>query len=109
LNKPTESETNMSTKDNIVTLNTPITRGEQKIEKITMRKPMSGELRGANLTDLLQMDVNALHKVLPRITDPMLTEAEVAALDPADLVQCGAMVMGFLLSKGKTSTEFPQE
>lgn len=83
----------------VVTLDTPIQRGEQSIEKITIRKPMSGELRGASLIDLMNMDVMALRKVLPRITDPTLTDMDVARMDPADLVQCGVAVTSFLLTK----------
>lgn len=45
------------------------------------------------------MDVAALTKVLPRITDPALTEADVRDMDPADLVQLGGVVAGFLLPK----------
>lgn len=87
------------TTDNSVTLDTPIKRGETEITSIELRKPASGELRGLNLTDLLQMDVNALHRVLPRISMPSITEAEAAALDPADLLQLGSRVAGFLLPK----------
>jgi hypothetical protein len=84
---------------NPVTLETPITRGETEIKEVTLRKPGSGELRGINLTDLLQMNVNALHKVLPRISSPSLTEADVAKLDPADLTDMASEVAGFLLKK----------
>ena len=87
------------TKPNTITLDQPIKRGESEITAIELRKPMSGELRGLNLTDLLQMDVTALQRVLPRISSPTLTEAEVAALDPADLLQLGSTVAGFLLPK----------
>jgi hypothetical protein len=97
------------TTENSITLDTPIKRGSDSITSIELRKPNAGELRGLNLTDLLQMDVTALQRVLPRISTPTLTEAEVSAMDVADLVQCGATVMGFLLSKGKTPTEFPQK
>ena len=83
--------------DNTITLDTPIKRGEHTIDTITLRKPNSGELRGLNLADLLQMDVILLHRVLPRISSPMLTEADVAAMDPKDLLSCGAKVAGFLL------------
>ena len=82
-----------------ITLEQPIQRGESTIDTVELRKPVSGELRGANLTDLIQMDVTALHKVLPRITVPPLTEHEVAQLDPADLLQFGTMVAVFLLPK----------
>lgn len=83
----------------IISLETPITRGELTLSTITLRKPKAGALRGTNLTDLLQMDVTALTKVIPRISDPVLTEADVTNLDPADLTQIGMAVSGFLLPR----------
>ncbi|MDO8591497.1 MAG: phage tail assembly protein [bacterium] len=92
--------------ENTVTLDTPIKRGEQIIEKITLRKPTSGELRGTSLADLCNLDVDALQKVLPRIASPMLTEQDVARLDPADLVQLGGKFASFFLPKAlQASTE----
>ncbi|EMO9523733.1 phage tail assembly protein [Pseudomonas aeruginosa] len=86
--------------DNEVELDEPIKRGESSvIQFVTVRKPSSGELRGTNLQDLLALDVGALIKVLPRITTPIIHEQEVARLDPADLLQLGSKVSGFLLSK----------
>ena len=82
-----------------VPLDTPIKRGEQVINALELRKPASGELRGVSLTQLLQMDVDALVTVLPRITTPTLTAADVRGMDPADLVQVGGEVAGFLLQK----------
>lgn len=82
-----------------ITLDTPIKRGDNDIAAITLRKPAAGELRGVTLTDLLQMDVAALTKVVPRISEPALTEIEVSRMDPADLVQIGGAVAGFLLPK----------
>ncbi len=82
-----------------VELDTPITRGKTTVTEIQVRKPRSGALRGVSLTDLLQMQVAALTTVLPRITEPALTEAEVRDLDPADLVQLGGTVAGFLVPR----------
>lgn len=82
-----------------ITFDTPIVRGTQSIEAVTLRKPTAGELRGCNLTDLLHMDVMALQTVLPRITTPSLTKVDVAGMDPADLLQMGTEVAGFLLPK----------
>ena len=92
-----------------ITLDTPITRGETKITEITLRKPTAGELRGCNLTDLLQMDVAALQRVLPRITSPALTEQDVSRMDPADMLQLGTEVSGFLLPKGMKPEAFQAE
>jgi hypothetical protein len=93
--------------DKGITLDTPIRRGETEITEVAIRKPGAGELRGVTLTDLLQMDVSALIRVLPRITSPTLTEAEVAALDPADLTQMGSAVAGFLLPRAALAAVSP--
>lgn len=92
---------------NTITLDTPIRRGDTTIERITLRKPKSGELRGISLTDLLQMDVNALCTVLPRISAPMILKQEVGDMDPADLVQIGTMVSGFLLPRAALAAVSP--
>ena len=92
-----------------IELDTLITRGETKITHISLRKPASGELRGVNLADLLQMDVGALEKVLPRISNPTLTTHEVQNLDPADLFQLGSAVSGFLLPKALKPTVYQNE
>lgn len=92
-----------------ITLDTPIKRGEQDIAVIMVRKPGSGELRGVSLMDLMRMDVTALHTVLPRITAPTLTTADVSKLDPADLVKLASEVTGFLLPKEAKEDGYPSE
>lgn len=92
-----------------IPLDQAIARGEQTIDTITLRKPAAGELRGVALTDLLQLDVAALQKVLPRISMPTITEQDVARMDPADLVQMGTAVAGFLLPKSAREEQSPAE
>ncbi len=82
-----------------IALDFPIKRGATEITHVQLRKPMAGELRGVKLTELLQMDVGALQAVLPRITLPTLTTAEVQQLDPADLTELGTQVVGFFMRK----------
>ncbi|TNI89017.1 phage tail assembly protein [Aeromonas sobria] len=82
-----------------VTLDQVIQRGDTTITEIQLRKPKAGEMRGLNMADVLQMDVNALTKLLPRITTPILTEVEIGNMDPADLLQLGSEVAGFLMRK----------
>lgn len=84
-----------------VALETPIVRGEQTITHVELRKPKAGELRGVALTDLLRLDVAALQLVLPRVSNPTLTSADVAALEPHDLMQLGTEVLGFFMSKAE--------
>lgn len=83
----------------LIELDEPIKRGTTEITEVTLRKPVSGELRGVSLMDLANMDVLALRKVLPRISSPSLTDVEVGRMDPADLMQCGVAVASFLLTK----------
>lgn len=83
-----------------IPLDVPLKRGNQTIGTITVRKPNPGAMRGLNLVDISMMNVSALQKLLPRITDPALTEAEISRnLDPADLTSIGVEVVGFLLKK----------
>ncbi len=83
----------------VIQLDTPLVRGEQTIQEITLRKPKTGELRGTSLSALVSLEVDALQRVLPRLTMPALTEIDVANLDPADLVQLGGAFASFLLPK----------
>ena len=71
-------------------------RGEQVIEQVTLMKPNAGTLRGVSLAAVANSEVDALIKVLPRMTAPMLTEQEVAALELPDLVALAGKVVGFL-------------
>lgn len=91
-----------------VTLDAPIVRGETTIEELKLRKPRSGELRGLSLVDLGQLKVDSLTKLLPRISIPTLTEAEVSNMEPADLLACGAEIGSFLLQKSQRAAVLDQ-
>ena len=84
-------------------LDTPIVRDGQTIERIELRKPAAGELRGIVLLALLQMDVDAIASLLPRISTPMVTKPEALAMDPADLLAVGVEVAGFLQQKAAST------
>lgn len=71
------------------------------VAKVTVTKPNAGQLRGTKLTDLLQMDVTAMITLLPRITEPALLPAEVAAMDPADFTALSTEVVTFLAGKSR--------
>ena len=81
-----------------INLTQPIKRGDTTIDCVTLRKPEVGSLRGLKMTDILQMDVNAMSALLPRISDPALLPAEISAMDPADFMTLAARVVGFFLS-----------
>ncbi|MBF9049876.1 phage tail assembly protein [Roseobacter sp. HKCCD9010] len=86
----------MTKKKHDVTLSAAVKIDGKDVTGIDLRKPQTGELRGLKMTDVLQMDTDAMIKLLPRITQPPLTSAQVAALDPADFVAlCGKTVLFF--------------
>lgn len=83
-----------------VTLDKPIVRGEQTITSVQLRRPKAGELRGINLAALIrEMDYGALEVLLPRVTLPTLTRADIANLDPADLTSLASEVILFFVSR----------
>ncbi|MCA3995649.1 phage tail assembly protein [Serratia marcescens] len=83
-------------KENIVTLDTPIQRGETTIADVQVIKPNAGALRGVGLAAIANADVDALLVVLPRVTVPNLTKEECARLELPDLVALAGKVVGFL-------------
>jgi hypothetical protein len=79
-----------------VILETPILRGETKIEKITIRKPAPGEMRGLRLSELMNSDVSALITIIPRVSDPALIEQEIEVMEVDDFTALGNAVVDFL-------------
>ncbi len=51
------------------------------------------------LQAIMDMDVNAMMTVIPRISSPALTAQEIAEMDPADLTAMSVEVVTFLLKK----------
>ncbi|WP_429927043.1 phage tail assembly protein [Achromobacter xylosoxidans] len=84
-----------------VDLDEPIKRASGDIARLLIRKPKAGALRGVTLMALVQVDVQALTTVLPRVCEPILTPAEIRDLDPADLLNVGATVASFFMSKAE--------
>lgn len=84
-------------KFNVITLDVPIVRGNTSITEVTVNKPTAGALRGAKLQALLDTDVDALIRVLPRITTPNLTVPEISNLDPADIYALSQALALFFL------------
>ena len=81
-----------------VTLSAPIVRGDTSIETLSLRKPRAGDLRGLSLNEVLQSDVSSLIRLVPRISDPSLTELEVENLEADDLAEVGGTIFGFFMS-----------
>lgn len=82
-----------------VTLDNPLKRGGQEITKVTLRKPMGGDLQGTNIGDLYNMNVVAMSKVIPRISEPMIHAPEFMAMDGEDIAALSGQVVSFLLTR----------
>lgn len=76
----------------------PIKRGETVISDVSLRMPDTGALRGLKLTNVLQMDVNTMQVLLPRVSEPALLPDEVAGLGPADLLVLSSEIVGFFMN-----------
>ena len=77
-----------------VELKAPITRGKKTLDKVALREPRAGELRGLELMSVVRMDVNSLRILLPRISE--LNDHEVDQLHPADLTKLASEITVFL-------------
>ena len=85
----------MTTTNKPVPLIEAIKRGETTIEKFDLRKPMAGDLRGLQIATLQMGDVNAIIKLVPRISLPRIEEHEVAAMGSEDIAEVGEIISGF--------------
>ncbi|MCW7550859.1 phage tail assembly protein [Photorhabdus sp. APURE] len=86
-----------------IVLEEPLVRGNSDITEVVVRKPNSGALRGARLQALLEMDVDSMVLVLPRITAPALTKSDLLTMSPGDLINLSVEVVNFLLPKSVKS------
>ena len=80
-------------------LEQPLQSGGTTITHVIVRKPNVKALSGVSLQAIYQHDVNALIKVLPRVTTPPLTAQQVMDLDPVDFANLGGHLVTFLYPK----------
>lgn len=92
-------------KTKTIILNKPVPRGETAIGSVSLREPSAGDMRGLNLSEVLQMNVGAMTRLIPRISEPGLAPDEVAALPGGDLVALSLAVVGFFFSEDQMAAE----
>lgn len=81
-----------------IKLANPIVRGETQIDTLTLRKPKAGELRGLTLQDVIGTDITALLRLIPRVSNPPLTQDETDNLEAEDLSEIGGAIRGFFMT-----------
>ncbi|MCK3655819.1 hypothetical protein A4G19_08630 [Pasteurellaceae bacterium Macca] len=89
----------------VVTLSTPVIRGEQQISEITLNKPNVLALKGLNLLSVMQLDVNSALELLPRITQPTLTKADLIAMEVDDFTALVSETTAFFVKAEATATD----
>nr|DAN41982.1 MAG TPA: tail assembly chaperone [Caudoviricetes sp.] len=92
----------------IITLSAPILRGDKQISEITVNKPTVPALKGLKMFDVLQMDVDALQVLLPRVTQPVLHKSDFATMEVVDFTELSAVAVGFL-GKNSETAELTEE
>lgn len=78
-----------------IKLNDPIEVDGQTIDEITLAEPKAGQLRGLNMQRVLGMDVGELMKLIPRISTPSLTPAQVEELSMPDFSEIAGQIFVF--------------
>ena len=82
-----------------VDLDTALKRGDQVFHAVVLRKPKGGALRGAKVVDLLNLDLVAASKVVPRISSPVITAQEFLDMEGEDCTAIAGEIAAFLLQK----------
>ncbi len=90
-----------------VELTTPIMRGDQVIEKITIQEPSSGAMRGLAISDILRMDEDAVRDLLPRVSN--IQAPEFNTLGAYDRFSICKTVISFFTKPPMKSVVFTQE
>ncbi|MDB6374521.1 phage tail assembly protein [Photorhabdus bodei] len=95
-----------------ITLSEPLERHNgEKITEVIITDTMKqvGALRGLKLYDVMTSDVNSLITLLPRVTQPRLTEAEINSMGIQDFTQLASGVADFLAPSSEVDTTQAQD
>lgn len=93
-----------SKENTTVTLAVPIEKeGEETIKSVALREPKSGEMRGLSFTKIMEMDVETMMTLIPRISS--LTERDMINLKPINYAPLFTGVAGFFVDLDSPQTE----
>ena len=82
-----------------IRLNRPLAGADgSPLDTVDLARPTVAALKGLQLAMVQVQDVAQLVRLLPRITTPALTPAQVEALDPADFATLANQVSLFFVS-----------
>lgn len=74
----------------------PLVSGDETIKNVELRKPKAGELRGLQLASVLQLDVDTINTLVPRLCS--LTERDMQNLEIEDYTEISTGLLGFFMN-----------
>ena len=95
-----ENEVDALINSNIVTLDSPIKRGEHEIEALTIVAPRIEVMRKFSMLDLIRMETNTILNILPFVTKERLQKHEIEQIGMPDLLEIGVKIAAFFQKKG---------
>lgn len=90
-------------KTETVELSEKIKIGGEIFSSIILKEPKAAEFGNLNLLDVLQLNVQAISTLAPRISD--LTPTHMANMGAADLMAIGGAINNFLVDTKKSPKE----
>ncbi len=69
--------------------------GADDITQVELREPFAGEMRGLSFTNIMQLDVETMTLLIPRISE--LTERQMINLKPVNMTPLFTAVVGFFV------------
>ena len=84
-------------KSSKVTFKDPIPYGDNPLKEITLRPPTAGDLRGVNIDGIGSMRVEELMTLVPRISTPAVTAAQLNELSARDVTKLFHSVQPFFI------------
>lgn len=93
-----------------IILEKPIARpGGDITQLVPLAQPTISALQGVSMRALLDMEPDAVAKVIPRLFEPMLAKSEIAALPLPDLLKIGVTIASFFMPKDMGPLPSPSE
>lgn len=78
-----------------IALPTPCLLGGSEVAEVTLRKPLTRDLRGVHMAELLQMEGAALEAVLARCLTPAPAPEEIGSMPAENLIALGSALLVF--------------
>ncbi len=94
-----ENQVDALINNNVVTLDSPITRGEHTLDTLTIVAPRIEIMRKFSMLDLIRMETNTILNILPFVTKERLQKHEIEQIGMPDLLEIGIKIAAFFQKK----------